>query len=147
MDWHKINVSVTPNPPNTDLSMPDLHLFIHYRKSHPGNGGSVLHELNQPIPVEFDQVMARFNQLPGGYCEPDGAWGWNTPDQQTRTGGTMQALGEQVMCVETWGQIAPRDWLPLLELFSLTPQTAIVQLVEEGRFLSADEFARELEKR
>jgi len=127
--------------------MPDLHLFIHYRKSHPGNGGSVQHELNQPIPVEFDQVMTRFNRLPGGYCEPDGAWGWNTPDQQTRTGGTMQALGEQVMCVETWGQIAPRDWLPLLELFSLTPQTAIVQLVEEGRFLSAEEFARELEKR
>jgi len=63
--------------------MPDLHLFIHYRKSHPGNGGSVLHELNQPIPVEFDQVMTRFNRLPGGYCEPDGAWGWNTPDQQT----------------------------------------------------------------
>ena len=45
------------------------------------------------------------------------------------------------------GQIAPRDWLPLLGLFGLTPQTAIVQLVEEGRFLTAEEFAMELEKR
>ncbi len=127
--------------------MSELHLFIHYREAVPGGGGTVTHELSQPIPIQFDEVMTRFNQLPGGYCEPDGAWGWNTADQQTRTGGTMQALGEQVMCVETWGQIAPRDWLPLLGLFGLKPQTAIVQLVEEGRFLTAEEFAMELEKR
>lgn len=127
--------------------MSELHLFIHYRGTVPGGGGTILHELNQPIPIKFDEVLARFNQLPGGYCEPDGAWGWNTPDQQTRTGGTMQAIGELVMCVETWGRIAPRDWEPLLGFFGLTLQTAVVQLVEEGRFLPAEEFASELEKR
>ena len=123
--------------------MPELHLFIHYRHPSPAShvSGSLTDDLSQPIPVDFDEVMARFNRLPGGYCEPDGAWGWNTADQQTRTGGTMQAFGERVMCVETWGQIAPRDWWPLLELFGLNAETAIVQLVEAGRFLSAEEFA------
>jgi hypothetical protein len=56
----------------------------------------------------------------------------------------MQAFGEQVMCVETWGQIAARDWPKLLELFGLSSESAIVQLVEQGIFLSADSFAKQL---
>jgi len=134
--------------------MTDLHLFLHYRavsdgSPFPASGDSnrtpnLAGSLVRPIPIEFDEVMDRFNRLPGGYCEPDGAWGWNTPDQLTRTGGTMQAFGEQVMCVETWGQIAARDWPKLLELFGLSSESAIVQLVEQGIFLSADSFAKQL---
>lgn len=134
--------------------MADLHLFLHYRTVTDGSdvprddgahrGAGLTVPFNCPIPIEFDEVMARFNRLPGGYCEPDGAWGWNTADQMTRTGGTMQAFGEQVMCVETWGQIAARDWPRLLEMFGLSSDSAVVQLVEQGVFLSADSFAEQL---
>jgi hypothetical protein len=48
------------------------------------------------------------------------------------------------MCVETWGQIAARDWSRLLELFGLTMDTAVVQLVEQGTFVSAEAFAKQL---
>jgi hypothetical protein len=130
-------------------TMTELHLFLHYLPpevhSAAALGGQLAGPIpNCPIPIEFDEVMARFNRLPGGYCEPDGAWGWNTADQMTRTGGTMQAFGEQVMCVETWGQIAARDWPRLLEMFGLSSDSAVVQLVEQGVFLSADSFAEQL---
>jgi hypothetical protein len=124
--------------------MAELHLFLHFYSAKNERECDLAGALSEPIPIEFDRVMDRFNQLPGGYCEPDGAWGWNTADQLTRTGGTMQAFGEQVMCVETWGQIAARDWSRLLELFGLTMDTAVVQLVEQGTFVSAEAFAKQL---
>jgi hypothetical protein len=125
--------------------MAELHLFLHFLPPGTAFGGPLAQNLNEPIPIAFDRVMERLNQLPGGFCEPDGAWGWNTTDQSTRTGGTMQAFGEQVMCVETWGQIHPRDWSALLDLFGLTESTTVVQLVEQGRFLSGREFIPHLD--
>lgn len=124
--------------------MAELHVFLHYCRPEKKLPGSLGTGLNEPIPSDFDRVMERFNQLPGGYCEPDGAWGWNTADQLTRTGGTMQAFGERVMCVETWGQIAARDWPCLLEMFGLSSDTTVVQLVEQGTFLAAESFAHQL---
>ncbi len=125
--------------------MAELHLFLHFLPSPRAVlGPNLASDLTKPIPMDFDQVMQRLNQMPGGYCEPDGAWGWNTPDQLTRTGGTMQAFGEQVMCVETWGHIAARDWPHLLDLFGLSSDTTVVQLVEQGVFLSAETFEKQL---
>ena len=94
----------------------------------------------KPMTVTFDKVCAAINSLPGGYCEPDGAFGWNpSVDRVTRIGRTLHAFDERIMCVEIFGSIDPADWAAFAEHFGLASEL-VVQVVEHGVFLEAADF-------
>jgi hypothetical protein len=97
-------------------------------------------DIAEPMTVMFDEACVSINSLPGGYCEPDGAFGWNpSADRVTRIGGTLHAFDERVMCVEIFGSIDPVDWANFSGHFG-TDSELVVQVVERGVFLPSTDF-------
>lgn len=136
-----------------------LHFFVHRvvgiaaregRFSHDTEFGSIPLDpaaLRDPLTIQFDTARNRLEALAGGYCEPDGAWGWNSPDGRTRVGGTLHAFDERLICVEAIGMLADPDWDQWLQLLDLPTADTIVQLVEQGRFLTSAAFRKWVNRR
>lgn len=107
-----------------------------------------------PFSVSFEQIRAAFETLPGAYCEPDGAMGWNpSGDEQlggtihcgmhrSPAGGSGRETREQVVCIELFSSLERTSWRRWVESLGVDPGGLAIQLAEEGRFVSLAEFER-----
>lgn len=115
-----------------------------------------------PFPLDFEGICRAIEQLPGAYCEPDGAIGWN-PSGSEHLGGTIlcgignpggnpalpsgsltpeSSAVEQVVCLELFSSLSRDNWRRLLGVLAIPPEQLEVQLAEQGLFLGVEEYTR-----
>ncbi len=152
------------------------HLFLHaWATEGAGNSvaaqadGSLLlkgEQLQEPFAISFEEMCRRFETLPGAWCEPDGAVGWNPPRETggdgalengalengagdngpgengpgQYLGGTLHCLDERVMCVELFVHLRQQNWLRMLDALMGEERRIAIQLAEEGVFVSPEGF-------
>jgi len=116
--------------------MEESHIFIHRFAA------AIARQGQMPFAATFEEMCQRIGTIPGAYCEPDGAIGWNpSRDGSESLGGTIHCIDSRVMCVELFARLHLKNWKTLhLAISSGTP--TIIQLPEQGRFVSVEDYER-----
>lgn len=94
-----------------------------------------------PFEITFDEARQRLEELAGGYCEGDGAFGWHPPHHEaTHLCGTIHCVDERVICVEMHAKMSRAAWSELSQALRIDDDVA-VQFPESGIFVTAATLA------
>ncbi len=117
--------------------MNESHIFIHPVGNNDERPGQTAFECT------FEEMCRQIEQLPGAYCEPDGAIGWNpATDGSESLGGTIHCIDDRVLCVELFSRLGLENWKRMHPLISGNART-VIQLPQQGRFVSVDEYEQQ----
>lgn len=97
-----------------------------------------------PMPVSFEQVAERLQQLPRLFFEPDGSFVWVGVDQQRRwqVDGQLTDRDGHVIYVELHGNCPIHAFDRLLATIDWPANSLVFQLTRHAVFLDEDEFRR-----
>lgn len=98
----------------------------------------------QPMPVSFEQVADRLQQLPRLFFEPDGSFVWvgSDCDDRWQVDGQVTDRNGRVIYVELHGTCPVDAFDRLLSAFDWPANRLVFQLARRGVFLEEAEFRR-----
>ena len=101
-------------------------------------------ELTVPLPVGFDDALARLGQLPRCYAEPDGSFVWTSPREGLRwqVDGNLFERDGGLLLVDLKGSCPPAELDQLLACFGGVGAGFVFQLVRSAVFVTAEVFRK-----
>lgn len=95
----------------------------------------------------FEETEARFAEIPRMFLEPDGSFVWVLQHEQSRSqlDGSLIDDGQRLLHVETKGCCHKGMFDQFLSLLGWPEQAILVQLVQQGVFVSESVFRAEFE--